>query len=194
MQMHGKEESMIGLFVALGIAILTLLAILLWFVPHLLQQHEMRVATENAQLREIISEMLNEQEAVAMRQVQLGTSISYLQDQLEQIVTIGGAEGRSTRMLPAMDPEAIQLLEARMSGLQVQVDRYVTSSRKQNRRENEAWLHLIGLLDSIQERINTLSAERPVARTEKHREEHTNCRYNTNGNGNGIELTGQHLP
>jgi hypothetical protein len=183
---------MIGLFVALGIAILTLLAILLWFVPHLLQQHEIRVATETAQLREIISEMLSEQEAVAMRQVQLGTSISYLQDQLEQIVTIGGAEGRSPHMLPAMDPEAIQMLEARMSGLQVQVDRYVDSSRKQNHQENESWLNLIGLLDAIQERIDTLSKQQSSTRVDNLRNTHSNCRYNTNGNGK--ELNGQHLP
>lgn len=153
---------MLGLFVALGIAILTLLAILLWFVPHLLQQHAMRVASESAQLREMISEMLSEQEAVAMRQVQLGTSISYLQDQLEQLVAVGiQGEGHGRRMLTTLEPDALQALESRMSNLQLQIDRYVSIARTCSRQENESWMYLLSLLAAIQDRIRNLSEGQP---------------------------------
>lgn len=149
---------MLGLFVALGIAILTLLAILLWFVPHLLQQHALRVANESAQLREMISEMISEQEVVAMRQVQLGTSISYLQDQLEQLATLGlQGEGYGRPMLTTLEPDALQVLETRMTNLQLQIDRYVTIARTADRQENESWMYLLSLLAAIQDRIRTLS-------------------------------------
>lgn len=171
---------MIGLFVALGIAILTLLAVLLWFVPHLLQQQALRVEAESSELRELINEMISEQEAVAMRQVQLGTSISYLQDQLEQIVTTGGA-GRGHTMLTDID--VVQTLDARMSGLQMQVDRYMRSARVQTRQENESWIYLLGLLDAMQERLHTLSEERASSRQSQQR----NQPYR-----NGQELSGHH--
>lgn len=159
---------MIGLFVALGIAILTLLAILLWFVPHLLQQQAQQVANESAQLREMISEMISEQEAVAMRQVQLGTSVSYLQDQLRQLETTGlapgtGAGNNGTQALAKFDPAMIQSLESRMDVLQVQLDQYEMVARTYSRQDNESWMYLISLLHAIQERIQALSEERPRA-------------------------------
>ena len=46
---------------------LRLLALLLWFVPHLLQQQATRVAGETSQLREMLLDLLSEQEAVTMR-------------------------------------------------------------------------------------------------------------------------------
>lgn len=165
---------MIGLFVALGIAILTLIAILLWFVPHLLHQHSQRVAYESAQLREMISEMINEHEAVAVRQVQLGTSIAYLQDQLENIARIEGrGEGEGPYMLTTSDPQAIQVLEDRMGSLQSQIDRYVQAAQLRTRRENESWVYLISLLGTIQERIRVLSEGQACS-----------CATTPNGNGN----------
>lgn len=155
---------MLGLFVALGIAILTLLAILLWFVPHLLQQHEARVAAQSDQLHEMISEMMHEQDVLAMRQTQLGTSIAYLQDQIEQLVSIGVAiEDHPTRMLPTVEPDTIQAIEERMSSLQVQIDRYAHTDRTRTRQENESWLYLLGLLGTIQEHIRHLSPQQPPA-------------------------------
>ena len=73
---------MTALFVALGIMVLALLVLLLWFVPHLLQQQAQRVAGETSQLREMLLDLLTEQEAVTMRQTQLGATLSHLQDQL----------------------------------------------------------------------------------------------------------------
>jgi hypothetical protein len=149
---------MTGLFVALGIAILTLLAILLWFVPHLLQQQALQVAHESAQLREMIGEMINEQEAVAMRQVQLGTSVSLLQDQLD-LVRQENEQGVAP--LARFDPDTLQMLETRVSSLQVQIDQQMYAARIHNGQENESWVYLLGLLTAIQERIRVLSEEHP---------------------------------
>jgi hypothetical protein len=77
---------MLALFVALGIAVITLLVLLLWFVPHLLYQQAVRSAQEAADLRGMLLNMLNEQEAVMVRQAQLSTAIADMQNQLEQIV------------------------------------------------------------------------------------------------------------
>src|SRR5258706_16127662 len=79
-----------ALFVALGIMVLALLALLLWFVPHLLQQQATRVAGETSQLREMLLDLLSEQEAVTMRQTQLGSSLSHMQDQLSAMAELGG--------------------------------------------------------------------------------------------------------
>jgi hypothetical protein len=149
---------MTGLFVALGIAILTLLAILLWFVPHLLQQQALQVAHESAQLREMIGEMINEQEAVAMRQVQLGTSVSYLQDQLD-LVRQEYEQGAAP--LARIDPDMLQMLETRVSSLQHQIDQQMHTARVYSGQENESWVYLLGLLTAIQERIRVLSEDHP---------------------------------
>lgn len=178
---------MTGLFVALGIAILVLLTILLWFVPHLLQQQEQRISNESAQLREIISEMINEQEAVAMRQVQLGTTISYLQDQMEQLGITDGSNGQ--KLLTTLDPNAIQSLEARVSGLQGQFETYVHVLRQHDSQENESWFYLLNLLSAIQERLHALSQAQDCG--EAHTDQPGNG--NGNGNGNGRSFTGQHF-
>jgi Na+/phosphate symporter len=156
-----------ALFVALGIAVLALLALLLWFVPHLLQQQAVRSANESAQLREMLLDMLSEQEAVTMRQAQLGTSISYLQDQLEQAVT---AAPRA--IAPAADSTELRRLEERMSVVQTQIQSWlegrVGAARKRDEQDNEAWARLMGLLATIQERVGQLSQERAAQATGAH--------------------------
>lgn len=76
---------MTALFVALGIMVLALLALLLWFVPRLLQQQLMRTSDESAQLREMLLDLLSEQEAVTIRQTQLGAAIAQLQARLDVV-------------------------------------------------------------------------------------------------------------
>jgi Na+/phosphate symporter len=156
-----------ALFVALGIAVLALLALLLWFVPHLLQQQAVRSANESAQLREMLLDMLSEQEAVTMRQAQLGTSISYLQDQLEQAVTTG-----PRALAPAADSAELRRLEERMSAVQSQIQSWlegrVGAARKRDEQDNEAWARLMGLLATIQQRVGELSQERSAEVTGAH--------------------------
>jgi len=80
---------MTALFVALGIMVLALLALLLWFVPRLLQQQAVRVSDESAQLREMLLDLLSEQEAVTIRQTQLGAAIAQLQARFDVVAPMG---------------------------------------------------------------------------------------------------------
>jgi len=80
---------MTALFVALGIMVLALLALLLWFVPRLLQQQAVRVSDESAQLREMLLDLLSEQEAVTIRQTQLGAAIAQLQARFDVVAPLG---------------------------------------------------------------------------------------------------------
>lgn len=155
-----------ALFVALGIMVLALLALLLWFVPHLLQQQATRVAGETGQLREMLLDLLSEQEAVTTRQAQLGSSLSHLQDQLGLIAS-------SADRLRADDQQAeraeagSQQIEARLAELQSQLMQWA-DGRQQGARiraaqDNESWANLMGLLSSIQERVGALSQDRASA-------------------------------
>src|SRR5262249_4724085 len=109
---------MTALFVALGIMVLALLALLLWFVPHLLQQQATRVAGETSQLREMLLDLLSEQEAVTMRQTQLGSSLSHLQDQLASMAESGGPAVRPAQLAAEV---GIQQLESRLTEFQNQI-------------------------------------------------------------------------
>ncbi|MFV9502993.1 MAG: hypothetical protein AB4911_00355 [Oscillochloridaceae bacterium umkhey_bin13] len=153
-----------ALFVALGIAVITLLALLLWFVPHLLHQQALRSAKEAADLRDMLLDMLSEQEAVTTRQAQLSTSISYLQDQLELVL---GSAQRDSANGAVADPAALHQLEERIMVMQHQIqywlDARARAQRTNDAQDNEAWGHLMSLLAAIQDRVATLSSERANA-------------------------------
>ena len=153
-----------ALFVALGIMVLALLALLLWFVPHLLQQQATRVAGETTQLREMLLDLLNEQESVTIRQGQLNASLSNLQDQLSDIASAGSRALVVDQQASRVAESGMQQLEARLGELQGQIKEW-TDGRQQGVRQraaqdNEAWANLMGLLASIQERVGTLSQDR----------------------------------
>ena len=112
---------MSALFVALGIMVLALLALLLWFVPHLLQQQATRVAGETTQLREMLLDLLNEQESVTIRQGQLNASLSNLQDQLSDIASAGNRALVVDQEASRVAESGMQQLEARLGELQGQI-------------------------------------------------------------------------
>ena len=151
-----------ALFVALGIMVLTLLALLLWFVPHLLQQQATRVAGETSQLREMLLDLLNEQEAVTMRQTQLGGSLTQLHDQIELIAKSGNRVSSDASI--AVPSQTIQQLEDRLSELQGQIQHWAERGSKGLSRhaaqDNESWAYLLSLLSVIQERVGLLSQDR----------------------------------
>jgi septation ring formation regulator EzrA len=153
-----------ALLVALGIMVLALLALLLWFVPHLLQQQATRVAGETAQLREMLLDLLNEQEAVTIRQTQLGTSLANLQDQLGEMASAGMRTQAFDQQAAHVAESGIQQLEARLGELQGQIKQWVdgrqNGARLRAAQDNESWANLMGLLASIQERVGTLSQDR----------------------------------
>ncbi len=153
-----------ALFVALGIMVLALLALLLWFVPHLLQQQATRVAGETTQLREMLLDLLNEQESVTIRQGQLNASLSHLQDQLSDIASAGNRALVVDQQASRVAESGMQQLEARLSELQGQIKEWADGrqqgTRQRAAQDNEAWANLMGLLASIQERVGTLSQDR----------------------------------
>jgi hypothetical protein len=151
---------MLGLFVALGIAILTLLVILIWFVPHLLQQQTRQSSDEWFQLRDIISDMLNEQEVVTMRQGQLGTTVFYLQEQFNQLAqTEHPAQYRPTPQLP--DPANAELdeLKQQVQLMQGQIATYMKQAEAGTKQDNESWAYLLTLLSAVMDRIGELSEQ-----------------------------------
>lgn len=155
---------MSALFVALGIMVLALLALLLWFVPHLLQVQAARVAGETTQLREMLLDLLNEQEAVTIRQGQLNASLSNLQDQLSDIASAGNRALVVDQHASRVAENGMQQLESRLGELQGQIKEWADGrqhgARQRAAQDNEAWANLMGLLASIQERVGTLSQDR----------------------------------
>src|ERR1041384_5982576 len=105
---------MTALFVALGIMVLALLALLLWFVPHLLQQQATRVAGENGQLREMLLDLLSAQGAGTTGQTQLGSSLSTLQDQLTSIAHNTDRARTGEHQVALAAESSIHQLEARL--------------------------------------------------------------------------------
>jgi len=153
-----------ALFVALGIMVLALLALLLWFVPHLLQQQATRVAGETTQLREMLLDLLNEQESVTIRQGQLNASLSNLQDQLSDIASASSHALVVDQQASRVAESGMQQLEVRLGELQGQIKEWADGrqhgARQRAAQDNEAWANLMGLLASIQERVGTLSQDR----------------------------------
>ena len=153
-----------ALFVALGIMVLALLALLLWFVPHLLQQQATRVAGETTQLREMLLDLLNEQESVTIRQGQLNASLSNLQDQLSDIASASSRALVVDQQASRVAESGMQQLEVRLGELQGQIKEWADGrqhgARQRAAQDNEAWANLMGLLASIQERVGTLSQDR----------------------------------
>ncbi|GAB4202629.1 MAG: hypothetical protein OHK0022_26020 [Roseiflexaceae bacterium] len=152
---------MTPLFVALAVLVLTLLALLLWFVPHLLQQQAARVAGETKQLREMLLDLLNEQEAVTLRQTQLGSSLSLLRGQIEQLA-------KTAPSAPAQLPDAaLHQLEQRLSDFQQEIQSWAERRARTDARsvaqDNEAWANLMSLLAAIQQRVGELSTDRSSA-------------------------------
>lgn len=154
---------MTPLFVLFGIMLLVLLVLLVWFVPQQLQKQAVRVSGETSQLREMLLDLLNEQEAVTLRQTQLGGSLGQLREQIDVIADRARAsvDGHSA------SSQELQLLEARLVDLQQQLHIWTERTARgahQNAQDNESWAHLMSLLNAIQERVGTLSQDRSAAK------------------------------
>lgn len=150
------------LFVALGVLVFALLVLLIWFVPHLMQQQTKRVAKETSQLREMLLDLLNEQEAVTLRQSQLGGSLSGLRDHLEILAKEGFPVTANGQL--GVD---LQQVEARIGEMQGQLHAWVVQREKTDSRhsaqDNESWAYVLSLLSAIQGRIGDFSQERAAA-------------------------------
>lgn len=151
-------------FLLLSAALLLLAVLLLWFVPHLLGQQEKRASQEAQRLRAMISDVLGEQEAVARRQAQLGTSLSFLQDQLEQIHTTWPNTVAQLTAQPAeIGRPLIEHLDGRLGELQRQLEGWMTERRTRlnsiGGQENESWAYLMSLLGTMQDQLGEVSRQ-----------------------------------
>ena len=157
-------SGMNGLFVALGIMVLALLALLLWFVPHLLQQQASNSAKETDDLRKMLLDVLNEQQAVTTRQTQLGSSMSRMQEQLTTIVETAAQPRADEPATSQVAEQNLQQLETRLGEVQSQIKQWIEGGQQGARmraaQDNESWSHLMGLLATIQDRVGTLSKDR----------------------------------
>ncbi|NJN66606.1 MAG: hypothetical protein HC884_07760 [Chloroflexaceae bacterium] len=167
---------MLGLFVTLGVTILTLVVILLWFVPHLMEQQSRQSSREAAQLREMLYHLLSEQEVVSIRQGQLGTSLAYLQDQLAYLE--GARNDHGCQKVPDPGSRQVNLreLEQRIQTIQLQWETYMHTERTRTEQDNTSWAYLLSLLTAVLERMHELSSpsepptiQRPMRTRHEHR-------------------------
>ena len=156
---------MIVVFLLLSAALLLLAVLLLWFVPHLLGQQERRATQEAQRLRALLSDVLGEQEAVAHRQSQLGTSLSFLQDQLEQMHTSWPATVAQLTTQPVdIGRPLMDHLDLRLGALQSQLEGWMNERRTRlntvSSQENESWAYLMSLLGTMQEDLGQVNTQR----------------------------------
>jgi hypothetical protein len=112
----------------------------------------------------MLLDLLNEQEAVAIRQAQLGTSLSSLQVRIEALVDAGPGAAQ-----PLGQPVNSSLVESRIVDVQQQIatwlDSHQRGDRAKTQQDNESWAYLMSLLAAIQDRVGSLSNERAIGAT-----------------------------
>lgn len=159
-------NTMTLVFFLLSAALLLLAVLLLWFVPHLLSQQEQRASREALRLRQLLADVLGEQEAVALRQSQLGTSLSYLHDQLEQLHTSWPATVEELVTQPAATSRPLlEQMDQRLVTLQGQLEGWMHDRKGRlqsvSAQENESWAYLMSLLGSMQDQLGVAEGRGP---------------------------------
>lgn len=139
---------------------LLLLLTLLIVVPRLLRRHETHTTDDALRLREMLLDVLSEQEAVTLRQNQIGATLAGLNRELARM-----AEGSSKELAPEVLAAAagVPQLERRLEALHAQLGGWFersTMTQHQNRvAQAENWGNLVGLLANIQDNIGTLNSK-----------------------------------
>jgi chromosome segregation ATPase len=109
----------------------------------------------------MLVDLLSEQEAVTMRQTQLGATLSHLQEQLASFAEVGA--GQVMQQAQAATDTGLQQLEARLSELQDQIQLWAQQRPAETvlrtAQDNESWAYLMSLLGAIQDRVGTLSRD-----------------------------------
>ena len=156
------------LIVAAIVLNLLLVAGMILFGPRLLRRVDSRTAEEATRLREMLLDVLSEQEAVTLRQAQLSSSLGYVQDQLGKLAAM---EPQSLNISADALAEAagIPQLDRRLEALHGQLggwfERSTAAQREQQLKDSQSWTNLMGLLATMQDRIATLNlaVEQPQA-------------------------------
>jgi hypothetical protein len=143
--------------IVLNVLLLVGLIILL---PRLLRQQDSRAAEEATRLREMLLDVLSEQEAVTLRQAQIGSTLSTVQEQVDKLAT---HEAPALSFSPEKLAEATGFpqLERRIEALHGQLgtwfQRAGEEQREQRLNASESWTNLLGLLATMQDRIAALN-------------------------------------
>lgn len=133
---------------------------LIIFLPRLFRRQDSRAAEEATRLREMLLDVLSEQEAVTLRQAQIGAALGLVQDQIGQLAETSPA---SIELSPAALAEAAGLprLERRLEALHGQLGSWFETGQREQREtrgyDNQNWTNLMGLLATMQDRIATLN-------------------------------------
>jgi hypothetical protein len=155
-------QNYIGYVIGAAIVLNVLLLLgLIIMMPRILTRQESRATEEAARLREMLLDVLSEQEAVTLRQAQIGSSISYMHDQLGQIAS---TEHTATLAIsPEQIAEATGLpqLQNRIDALQGQLGEWFEgrslAQHKQRVADSESWGNLMSLLATMQDRMAVLN-------------------------------------
>jgi len=153
------EPLYIAIVAAIVLNVLLLIGLIL-FLPRLFRRHDVRAAEDATRLREMLLDVLSEQEAVTLRQAQIGSSLASMQSQIGKL---SEAEPQTVNLLPESLAEAAGLpqLQRRMEALQGQLGSYfeqgVSEQRVQQLQDTQSWTNLMGLLATMQDRIAHLN-------------------------------------
>ncbi len=150
------------LYVIIAAIVLNILLLvgLVVFLPRLLRRQDTRAAEEATRLREMLLDVLSEQEAVTLRQAQIGSSLSMMQDQIGKLADV---EPPSVNLSAESLAEAAGLpqLERRIEALHGQLgtwfERGGQERNEQQLKDSQSWSNLMGLLATMQDRIATLN-------------------------------------
>ncbi len=131
---------------------------LIILLPRLLQRSDSRAADEALRLREMLLDVLSEQEAVTLRQNQIGTALAQVN---RDVARIADSDQPGLSQLAVAQAAGFPQLERRIEALQGQLgtwfDERATVQRTTQVTDAQSWGNLMGLLATMQDRIALLN-------------------------------------
>lgn len=155
-------QNYIGYFIVAAIVLNVLLLLgLVIMMPRFMNRQESRATEEAARLREMLLDVLSEQEAVTLRQAQIGSTISYMNEQIGQIANTEHASTVSISPEEIAAATGLPQLQNRIEALQGQLGDWfqhgVQTQQTQRVADAESWTNLMGLLATMQDRMAVLN-------------------------------------
>jgi len=137
-----------------------LLLVAIFSILRILSRQESRGSEESARLREMLLDVLSEQEAVTLRQSQIGSSLNFMNDQLNELQHTGRSTAVALSAEEIAAASGLPRLEQRIEALQGQLGEWFRAgaqTRQDQVANAESWAHLLGLLATMQDRIGELN-------------------------------------
>jgi chromosome segregation ATPase len=142
-------------------------------VPRWLRRQDNHAAQEATRLREMLLDVLSEQEAVNLRQAQIGSSLTRVQDQIGKLATSESAQAALPPTLPAettgttrLSEQVARLQETLGSWIEQSVAGQQAAQHTHRLEEVQSWSNLLGLLATMQDNIASLNTA--VAQPQAH--------------------------